>query len=525
MELQHVRASRKRFATAFAAVLCCLLCLGGDNAGTQLIRRDPCAEAPTRPPIDDFELVPQRFSTAAPQYDLNNFMLNPQWGWQVSHPVAAGAAASRDNYPDSLDPARCGNACFKDCTGARQPTTMDRPEGCFMCNLARRRKNREVGHVNWFAATYTGRVCFHNCSYPDMDFTFSLVPKAGASLTRWNHPSKPDGENNLVPVAMHIEFDSRETVNRFKSPIWSDFGSKAAPCTAKDVGVPGKNSCDLDAAKKLIEQRRAVVVGLVGLDSAHSVYSELHPVYALAVEMNPDPNDNTWIVFARNTGNEGACAIEDHPLVCPPGGGGALDKLRLLIPPPETASGVPVVVRTAKTQFYRNTTTCPEISYFVNPDARYTDDNQGVLLSFDLGACEGEGCLPLVEGEIHLKWTVTPQPTSQTPAQSSGNRHLDACIITEDLMESEDDKFEKPTAAQSARLLAALAQERQEFASQMVKCSFEGELAVAQGRPPAAVCSLPSAFADLPAPRESGSRKRVADLRETIEKILRAKSK
>lgn len=217
---------------ASALALCCLLCLGGAGAGTQLVSRDPCAEPPTRPPNDDFELVPQRFSASAPQYDVNRLMLNPQWGWQVSHPVAVRAAATRDNYPDSLDPVRCTNACFRDCTGAQPTTTMDRPEGCFMCNLARRRKNREIGHVNWFAATYTGRVCFHNCIYPDMDFTFSLVPKNGAGLTRWNHPSNADGEKNLTPVAMHIEFDSREAVNRFRSPIWTAFGAKAAASCA-----------------------------------------------------------------------------------------------------------------------------------------------------------------------------------------------------------------------------------------------------------------------------------------------------
>ncbi|HEV2863816.1 MAG TPA: hypothetical protein VGX48_22665 [Pyrinomonadaceae bacterium] len=523
MELHRARHARRRIALPVFALLCCLLCLAGDGSG-QLLRRDPCAEAPARTPADDFRLAPQQFNPAAPQYDVNNLMLNPQWGFQIKNPVAPGAAPKRENFPDSVSTAVCGNACFRDCAGG-QPTTMDRPEGCFMCNLARRREGRAVGHVNWFAATYTGRVCFHNCSYPDMDFTFSLIPKGGAGLTRWNHPSKPDGENDLVPVAMHIEMDSRETVNRFKSPFWSDFNSKAAPCAAQDVGVPGKNSCDIAAAKRMIERRRAVVVGLMGLDSAHSVYSELHPIYAMAIEVNADPNDNTWIVFARNTGNEGACAVEDHPLQCPPGGDATLRKLSLLIPPPEGSAGFPAVARTAKTQFYRNTRTCPELSYFVNPDSKYTDENQGVLVSFDLGDCEGEGCLPLVEGEIHLRWTGVPAPPPQVPAPSVGNRHQDACIVGDDELEEENDKLGRPTSAQAARLLAALAQERRAFVSQMVKCGFDADAPLERGQPHAPACPVMDPLAAPPARRESNTRKRVADLRETIERILKAKSK
>lgn len=532
MELRHVGASRKRFA---AASLCCLLFLGAAGAGTEKKDEDPCLKAVPHPPTDEFELVPQQFSPAAPQFDPNNLMLNPQWGFQVKNAPKPGATPTGANYPDSLDDEVCANACFKDCAGPRQPTTMDRPAGCFMCNLAEERPSRKVGHVNWFAATYTGTVCFHNCSYPDMDFTFSLVTNKGAGLTRWNHPNDPDKQRKLpagqvpAPLAMHIELDSRESINRFRSPIWSDFDSKAAPWEAKDVGVPGKNSRDLEGAKKMIERRRAVVIGLVGLDSAHTVYSELHPVYAMAIEMNADPADNTWIVFARNRGNEGACAVEDHPLTCPQGGGDTLKRLTLLIPPPKGTTGVPTVVRTAGTQFYGNTPSCPQLSYFLNPDARYTEDNQGVLVSFDLGDCAGEDCLSLVEGEIHLKWTGDFPPPEKPPASpKNDDRHLDACIIREEGakgMKGEDDeghKLGKPSSQQAARLISVLVQERAQFVSQMTLCPRVGEVAIVQGPPPAAVCGTfdPLASFGGPRPTRVGPSQRVSDLRRKIEEIL-----
>jgi hypothetical protein len=281
----------------------------------------------------------------------------------------------------------------------------------------------------------------------------------------------------------------------------------------------------------MIERQRAVVIGLVGLDSAHTVYSELHPVYAMAIEMNSDPADNTWIVFARNTGNEGACAVEDHPLTCPQGGGDALRRLTLLIPPPKGTTGVPTVVRNARTLFYSNTPGCAQLSYFVHPDARYTEDNQGVLVSFDLGDCVGAGCLPLVEGEIHLKWTGNfPPPEKPKGSSSVKDSHLDACIIREDEPKAkstsgEDDKEYKlgvPSSQQAARLISLLGQERAQFVSQMRLCPPAGEAAILQGPPPAAVCQPFDPLAAIGG-RRSTSVDRVSDLRRKIEEILGAK--
>src|SRR3712207_9454422 len=88
----------------------------------------------------------------------------------------------------------------------------------------------------------------------------------------------------------------------------------------------------------MMEQRRAVVVGLVGLDSVHNIYSELHPVYGIAVNMNEEEAaengetvvKSTWLVFARDDGNEGSCSFKPHPLYGPDHQ--PLTSLKLLIP-------------------------------------------------------------------------------------------------------------------------------------------------------------------------------------------------
>ena len=537
MKLPRIKAPSTRFVAALAVAACCLLSAwpGGVSSQNNLKLRRPCTDAAPATRFDDFELVPQRFSPQSPPRDVNNFLLNPQFGWQLHNPVTGGAP-TRDNYPDSIDDKRCSDPCLRDCVGGqtRKPNwDGPLPGACVMCNLVKKRPHRELGHINWFTTTYTGRVCFHNCSYPDMDYTFSLVPDGGAGLTRWNHPSRP--ENKEVPRAFHIEFDSRETVNRFKSPLWSDFGSKASPCVAKDVGAPGKgNSCHFEEARRMIEQRRAVVVGLFGLDSEHNIYSELHPVYAMAVEVKEDKDDNTWIIFARNTGGEGACSICDHPLDCAQGGapstpgpnpldcpraGSIVTKLMLLIPPPEGATGELEVSRTADTVFYRNTSACPELSYYKFPDtaeATYTERNQGVLLTFTLDGCEGEGCFPLVEGELHLKWNKGSAAAPRVTTTGT-NRKLDACILSEKVSENENGEFERPTSAQAARLLQTLARERQEFTAQMIRCGFTDVAAIPRGQPATDTCS--------PFTSSLSTEERLKEMRKRIEEILRSKSK
>ena len=70
------------------------------------------------------------------------------------------------------------------------------------------------------------------------------------------------------------------------------------------------------------------MTGLFGLDAEHESYTELHPVYALAIRSDcatqPDSNGvyrDTWMIFIRNWGSEGFCSGWDtyHRLNLPQG--------------------------------------------------------------------------------------------------------------------------------------------------------------------------------------------------------------
>jgi len=63
-----------------------------------------------------------------------------------------------------------------------------------------------------------------------------------------------------------------------------------------------------------LRAQRVVVTGLLGLDAEHVGHSELHPIYALAVQIRCATQEaagsfsERWAVVLRNWGNEGYCS-------------------------------------------------------------------------------------------------------------------------------------------------------------------------------------------------------------------------
>jgi len=53
--------------------------------------------------------------------------------------------------------------------------------------------------------------------------------------------------------------------------------------------------------------RPAVAIGLFGIDNVHDVHAELHPLYAIAIQLEASPSTQRWAVFARRAGMEGEC--------------------------------------------------------------------------------------------------------------------------------------------------------------------------------------------------------------------------
>jgi hypothetical protein len=62
----------------------------------------------------------------------------------------------------------------------------------------------------------------------------------------------------------------------------------------------------------MIDGQQAIVTGLIGIDGVHGGYSEIHPVYAMAIMTSDTGSDQTWAFFIRNMGDEGECSSDIH---------------------------------------------------------------------------------------------------------------------------------------------------------------------------------------------------------------------
>jgi hypothetical protein len=217
-----------------------------------------------------------------PEYDDNGILYQPKWGWQVTH---------RGEFPS------VGNLChgkpFEPFANFQQTCTTNAiyTDSGFFCG---------VGHINWCPATYEGRIFWDGHAGSDDDYNVCLIPSLeGAGFTAANLHF-----HGHEPGAFECEFDSDETIDHFNTAWWNEF----------------HNAVDNDnnKAHRMIDNRRAIITGLLGIDSEHNSYAELHPVWALALEVQPPHQgggtygSSRWAMFIRNWGNEGFCADLDH---------------------------------------------------------------------------------------------------------------------------------------------------------------------------------------------------------------------
>jgi len=231
------------------------------------------------------------------------------------------------------------------------------------------------GHVNWLPATYTGAIQWWNFA-ADFDYNFALLPGDYQGLTKYNMEL-----TNGNPALRFIEpeFDSNETVARFTTAWWTkfaqtvDMGNYAAIEAMLSPGDPTRTP-------------QAVVTGLFGLDCEHDCRSEIHPVYALAIEIDDSAGDNTWAIFVRNWGNEGFCSALDHQM--------DFDQNQVKLFLPRLSNGTSAVL--ASTEFAAtdtSVTTFPAITQV---------QGQGTEVKFTL---PGPQQHPLAELVLHLQWT------------------------------------------------------------------------------------------------------------------------
>jgi hypothetical protein len=308
-----------------------------------------CTPAPTKP-----------YDVVITDLNSNLTPLNPQW-----------FAQSHDHQLPSPD--LCGGAKPWEPACASQSTWANESSGSGIgCN---------EGHRNWMWTTYDGSAFWDEHATFDDDYNINLVrpDQAGSTITN----------NGVLPM----EFDSDITIDHFDVPNdgwWHKFHNAV-------------DESDFDAGVMLYA-KQVLVLGLLGLDTAHSSHSELHPVVAMAVHIKNDPHDDRWAVFAMNWGDEGWCSsnYELFPEVLP---------VSFLLPRPG-AIGVKITSADfrckcepgSKMGLDLKTDRGAEL-WFKLPKARATTGW--------ISTADGER----VHGEIHLQWSVRPGEPPEPPKQ------------------------------------------------------------------------------------------------------------
>jgi hypothetical protein len=232
------------------------------------------------------------------------------------------------------------------------------------------------GHLNWFVSTYTGKIkwddwsgtfnLLHPTKSGDDDYNFFLFPDSGTGLTA------------AKPQWIGLEFDSDEVVDRIDKGWWNNFHDQV-----KNNGGPD------GAAAQSIANAPAIAIGLMGLDSEHGAFTELHPVYGLAIHINSDAGHvgtDDWVFLARNFGNEGYCS--DGNMTVP-----QLTTLSFFIPRNNAIGDDPASPTTLNELYSTSDNNSVALSFVPG----------GAVISFDVGSPDDQ---TLYSGRVQFHWQL-----------------------------------------------------------------------------------------------------------------------
>jgi hypothetical protein len=357
-----------------------LLCLGvacgvALGTGRELRASIPGAQQPqqnvpgAQPPLD----------LVGGDHDANGLLLNPKWSAQQSR---------RRALPEAV--AECGFRVTTNWLGLRelrlqhvppctsQPFSLHEPlepkYAGAVCN-AGEEVGLPEGHINWFPATYTGPVLWGGHA-DDQDYDLFLLTPSGAGQTSGN-----DTERGL-----ELEFDSREITPRIErrgKSVWSRW-------------LTAVEQDSTEVINDIIKGKYAIATGLVGLDGIHTYHAELHPVWALAIEVDTTPRHSVWLIFVRNLGNEGECGSGELPLLFNMAGDTAL-AYAFTLPWKPRASSVEALW-TGGTSFFAGSGPGLE-----GPFLR-ADSGKALYVTFRLPRATKASDYALAYGELHLRW-------------------------------------------------------------------------------------------------------------------------
>lgn len=233
--------------------------------------------------------------------DDNAFLKNPQWG----------ITAREQRRPNPAEFCPWSSHDPNEWTAQTDCTSEDISYAIGGCDGEVSFSNTHLqcpcpnGHMNWFPVTYTGYLYWSDYSIFDGDYNFQV---------------QSDHDNSLYDKFynyMQVEFSSGETVDRWDNADgawWNRYHHEAVDGCWR----PWYHCIDDDQAARWLkdadspDNAYSIVIGLAGLDCEHNSRCrvELHPAYAMFVETNSNPDDDTWGFFVRNYGNEGGCSSD-----------------------------------------------------------------------------------------------------------------------------------------------------------------------------------------------------------------------
>jgi hypothetical protein len=344
--------------------------------------------------------------------DPNGLPYNPQWSWQTQHPGSTPDAFQLCHNFSRRDttagvPDEFMSPDVSDCTDQADSSTVDQPGGFnwLVCS------NWTIplfgthfpGHLNWFPVTFEGNSEWGDRGFDD-DITFTFPP----------------GQNTLPTLYdrkyLHVEFDSDETIENFTQGEWKDLhdaidnaliakgaleqcGTKI-PCSDTQKAT---YQAIVDHASTLFNGH-TILTGMFGIDGEHDLKAELHPLYAMSTlrdDFENSPDDEVWLIFVRNQGDEGYCSssvwdagFEDYTVKLP------------------WRDGMTAVnVNWDKTHFEGTDGTSGP---FVSAMAPTPKDLGGVAVTFHLGPpvhssyiFDPGASVPFLYGTLHLAWSST----------------------------------------------------------------------------------------------------------------------
>ncbi|HKV77603.1 MAG TPA: hypothetical protein VJP02_05670 [Candidatus Sulfotelmatobacter sp.] len=303
----------------------------------------------------------RNFDLSSKALDPNGFLLNPYWYYQLSNP---------GKTPDPSSLCNGGLPNSSDCTSQQTSENLPIFPKVMICMWEL--TSPLIGHINWTPATYTGGIIWRERT-PDQDLNWATRPENNNGLTQGSMTSERG--------YLGLEFDSRETVRNLHTQPWQDIWNLIQKSSAADKINEILRQKTVDH-----ELPYAVMTGLMGVDCEHDCHTELHPVYVLALQLDPSARDNVWAVVVRNWGNEGFCAHGQQELST------NQNQVQLFLPHKGTV--LPQV--TALTQLWSNVALLTPTVAFVQDRA-----NPGILLTFKLPPATRR---PLAELELHLNW-------------------------------------------------------------------------------------------------------------------------